>query len=81
MDGFTHNFELVFNEGQTHLKGKIEFNTDNKASFKLIDNSQPMTEEIMNVFLKWVADMRILYKDQKGIKKIKLVEIGVDGEK
>jgi len=76
MDNFTHKFEIVFSNGEKHIKGKIEFNTDNIASFKLTDNSQPLTEELMNIFLKWVADMRTLYKSQGGIKKIKLVETG-----
>ena len=73
-NGFTHNFEIVLGDGQKHIKGKIEFNTDNIASFKLLDYSQPLTEETMNTFLKWVADMRILYKNYQGIKKIRLIE-------
>lgn len=72
-DNFTHKFSLDFGEGN-YIKGQIEFDTDHKTSFKIIKMPEYCSEELMGIFMKWVADVKTLYRKHGDIKEIKLIK-------
>lgn len=58
-DPYTHKFEFsVGPAGGTgfarKLKGKIEFNSDEAASYKITDSSDPFLQENLRQFMKFI---------------------------
>jgi hypothetical protein len=72
MDQYTHEFKFQLGDGGKFIEGEIEFDTDNKASFKITSWSEPIPAEFMQDFITVMEDARLLYEKYTDIKLIKI---------
>lgn len=70
-DPYTHYF--VFELGDRFIRGELEFDTDNKASFRIKEWSEPLPAEFLNQFTEWVELLRKLDEVNGGIKRVGVI--------
>lgn len=69
MDNYTHEFKYEVNG--VFIRGECEFDTDEKASFKVTEWSQPIPLTTMADFLKVMELIKDIYdKNDNTVKKI-----------
>jgi hypothetical protein len=67
-DIYTHNFD--FTVGSKFIRGEMEFDTDEKMSYKIKETSDPFSNEFLHFFQELMDYLFILYNQQGEIKKI-----------
>jgi len=72
---YTHNFEFRVGDGGRFIVGKIEFNLDDKVSYKMTQWSEPIQHEVLQDFVDLTELLKRIYKSNEGIKEIKFKEI------
>ena len=60
-DFYTHKF--VFKLDGNYIKGDIEFNTDDVASFHIKEISEPMNADILKSFYEYVVWCKGVYHE------------------
>ena len=68
VDLYTHEFKFDI-EGN-FITGEVEFDTDDKVSFKMLTWSQPLSLDIMGKFNELMTLMGKIYNENGAIKKI-----------
>lgn len=80
-DKFTHRFVFSVGEGSEHIRGRIELNTDGKASFTCDKMGSRIDSGTLAAFSEWVKLMKKYYDEFGGIVHIRIVEMNqVDAE-
>ena len=65
---YTHKFKFELDSGW--LEGEAEFNTDNRASFKMGEWSQPLPERVLTYFTEMTDLLVRMTHDDCAIKHI-----------
>jgi len=72
MDIYTHDFK--FELDGVFIRGEAEFNTDGKASFRMTEWSEPLPLETIKEFRKLMEQVKGIYTEDGGVKKILIKE-------
>ena len=72
MDQYTHTFDFQIGDGGKFLTGEIEFNTDNKVSYKFKTFSEPISEDTLSQFTRLTELLKEIYHGSGGIKMIRI---------
>jgi len=73
IDQFTHTFKFEINkDGSDFIKGECEFDTDEKASYKIESTSEPLNHPTLGYFMELMALIRKIYEENGGVKNIKV---------
>ena len=76
MDIYTHDFKVKLGDGGQFIEGEIEFNTDNKISYKMTSWSEPIRAETLKSFNEICETIRVMFEQYGGIKIIRFKEKG-----
>jgi len=69
MDPYTHEFKYEVNG--SFIRGEVEFDTDNKATFKITEWSQPLPLETLQDFCDVMERIKGIYDNENdNVKKI-----------
>jgi len=77
-DQFTHYF--TFDVGDAYLMGRVEFNTDKKMTFRVINVSSPMDEGTLKLFMEWLDLLQRIYQKNGKVKRVAVVDLEVSEE-
>jgi hypothetical protein len=76
MDQYTHKFTFkIGSDGSKFIEGKMEFNTDDKVTFKITSFSEPIQEATLQAFMDWTKSMHTIFDLYEGISEIKVVKL------
>lgn len=78
-DQYTHHFKFEIDDW--FMRGKTEFNTDGKASFKMQEWSEPLPDYVLDYFKKLTDLMKEITHSTTEGSVIKKVEIKLEGGK
>ena len=68
---YTHEFKFQLGDGGQFIEGEIEFDTDNKISYKMDSFSEPIKAETLKKFDEVCELIRTVYEQFGGIKLIR----------
>jgi hypothetical protein len=74
MDLYTHTFEFKIGDGGKFLTGDIEFDTDNKVSYRFKTFSEPINEDTLAYFTELGQLCKKIFHESGGIKMIRIKE-------
>ena len=78
IDGYTHRFKFSVGDGGHFIKGYVEFDTDEKVSYKVTSWSEPLQKDVLDNFSELTELIRKIFYTYKDIQEIKFTKIGVD---
>jgi len=70
---YTHRFKFQIGDGGSFVEGLIEFNEDDKVSYKIETISEPLQKEVLDDFTALTELLKTIYKKHGGIKLIKFI--------
>lgn len=71
---YTHKFKFQIGDGGRFLNGLIEFNEDQKVSYKIQEWSEPLEKDVLDDFTALTELLKTIFHKHGGIKLIKFTD-------